>query len=120
MSTSRVESVAVVLGLVALLGAACSAAESEGDVDFQEKTGGRPSSGTGGNGGRGSGTSGGTSAGGSATSGGGPASGGAAAGCPAAKPTQGAQCPSGGMVCPYDDGTTCTCRMRSGWDCSGP
>ena len=108
MITSRVESVAVVL---TLLGAACAAAESKGDVDFQERTGGRPSSETGG---RGSEAFGGTNAGGSATGGD------SAAACPAAQPNQGSPCQSVGMVCEYG-GTTCTCsgQRPRGWNCGG-
>jgi hypothetical protein len=132
-STSKVGSVAIALGCVALVAAACSATESKGDVDFTDTTlannptGGRTFLGTGGNrqtGGSGSNASGGTGAGaeggtgGAAfeTGGGGPAS------CPGSKPSNGVYCSTLGTQCDYtaqDASCTCVQGTLSGvWDCT--
>lgn len=116
MSTSRVGSVAVWLGL-ALIGLACSAAESEGDVDFVERTldehrntGGRSYIASGGSRQTGGGSSAGS---GGAVGGGG--TGGFSSGtggsttprCLTSRPRDGTYCSNVGLECNYD--VVCTC-----------
>jgi hypothetical protein len=123
MSTSRVESMAVVLGLFAM--GACSAAESKGDVDFDEQklnhSGGRADLGeAGGYRAMGGGSSTNSGGGGSTAAGGGGGSGGGTAKCLTSQPKDGIYCSNVGMECHYPAVCICQPQSTSGgsWKCT--